>query len=418
MSEEFSFMKETIKDKPFYKKKWVRIAFATVVLAIVFGLISGYIIIKMYHRMQNQQKQEAMQEIEIPKDHPEEKTETDSANTDIPNEPETVIVAAELPLNECSELFSQMRSVADTAEKCLVTVTAVNNDVDWFDESYENKGQSTGMIIGDNGVELLILTNYSIVEECDGINVTFVDGASAAAVIKKYDVTTDFVIISVNLSEISGDTKAEIAKGTLGNSIKLKAGTPVMAIGRADGTAGSMKVGTLTSVGHKQSVTDAEYTILVSDMMKSTGSAGVLIDLNGQVVGIIQNQHPISNLENVITAYGISDVKSLLEHLSNSQDIAYLGVKGVTVTNDALRSGVPSGVYITEVAMDSPAMKGGIQSGDVLQAINGQKITQMSELTSVLERLSNHQNISLEGRRLTKDGYKKINYQTSLSVLE
>ena len=120
----------------------------------------------------------------------------------------------------------------------------------------------------------------------------------------------------------------------------------------------------------------------------------------------------------MITAYGISDVKSLLEHLSNSQDIAYLGVKGVTVTNDALRSGVPSGVYITEVAMDSPAMKGGIQSGDVLQAINGQKITQMSELTSVLERLSNHQNISLEGRRLTKDGYKKINYQTSLSVLE
>ena len=191
-----------------------------------------------------------------------------------------------------------------------------------------------------------------------------------------------------------------------------------MAIGRADGTAESMKIGTLTSVGYKQSVTDAEYTILVSDMMKNAASVGVLIDLNGLIVGIIQNQYEIQNQGSVITAYGISDVKSLLEHLSNSQDIAYLGVKGVTVTNDALRSGVPSGVYITEVAMDSPAMKGGIQSGDVLQAINGQKITQMSELTSVLERLSNHQNISLEGRRLTKDGYKKINYQTSLSVLE
>ena len=418
MSEEFSFMKETIKDKPFYKKKWVRIAFATVVLAVVFGLISGCIIIKMYHRMQDQQKQEAMQEIEIPKDHPEEVTETDSASTDIPDEPEPVIVEAELTLEEYSDLFSQMRSVADAVEKCLVTVTAVNNDVDWFDESYENKGQSTGMIVGDNGVELLILTNYSVVEECDGINVSFIDGTSAAAVVKKYDITTDFVIISVNLSDISSETKAEIAKGTLGNSMRLKAGTPVMAIGRADGTAESMKIGTLTSVGHKQSVTDAEYTILVSDMMKNAGSAGVLIDLNGLIVGIIQNQYEIQNQGSVITAYGISDVKSLLEHLSNSQDIAYLGVKGVTVTNDALRSGVPSGVYITEVAMDSPAMKGGIQSGDVLQAINGQKITQMSELTSVLERLSNHQNISLEGRRLTKDGYKKINYQTSLSVLE
>ena len=73
---------------------------------------------------------------------------------------------------------------------------------------------------------------------------------------------------------------------------------------------------------------------------------------------------------------------------------------------------------MTDVVMDSPAMLGGIQSGDVLQAINGQKVTQMSELTAVLERLSNRQNISLEGRRLTKDGYKKINYTTSLSVLE
>ena len=200
--------------------------------------------------------------------------------------------------------------------------------------------------------------------------------------------------------------------------MRLKAGTPVIALGQADGNAGSMMVGTVTSVNYKQSVTDAEYTILVTDMLRNTGSAGVLIDLDGKIIGILQQQHLSSSMEHVIAAYGISDVKSLLEHLSNSQDIAYLGIKGVTVTNDALKSGVPSGVYVTEVAIDSPAMKGGIQSGDVIQAINGQKITQMSELTSVLERLSNHQNISLEGRRLTKDGYKKLNYQTSLSVLE
>ena len=418
MSEEFSFMKETIKDKPFYKKKWVRIAFATVMLAVVFGLISGCIFVKMYHRMQKQQKEEAMQEIESPQDHPEELVEADQAAVGGVDEPETVIVEAELTLEEYRELFAQMRKVASKAEKCLVTVTAVSNDVDWFDESYENKGQSAGMIIGDNGVELLVLTNYSVVEASDGINVTFVDNTSASAVIKKYDVTTDFAVVSVNLSDISDSTKEQIEKGVLGNSMRLKAGTPVIALGQADGNAGSMMVGTVTSVNYKQSVTDAEYTILVTDMLRNTGSAGVLIDLDGQIVGILQQQHLSSSMEHVIAAYGISDVKSLLEHLSNSQDIAYLGIKGVTVTNDALKSGVPSGVYVTEVAIDSPAMKGGIQSGDVIQAINGQKITQMSELTSVLERLSNHQNISLEGRRLTKDGYKKLNYQTSLSVLE
>lgn len=419
MNEEFSFMKEKIKDKPFYKKKWVQMIGATVVIAVIFGIVASFVFTKMHGWLEEKQEQEARQEIEIPKDQPEEvQPEAESQDTVPEGEPETVIVEAELTLEEYSDLYSQMRKVADNASKALTTVTAVNNDVDWFNVAYENRGQATGMIIGDNGVELLVLTAYSIVEECDGINVNFTDGTTAAAVLKKYDVTTDLAVISVNLSDITDNTKAQISKATLGNSMRLEAGTPVIALGRADGSADSMKIGTLTSTENKQSVVDAEYTVLVTDMLKNEGSDGVLINLKGEVVGIIQEQHLAVNMENVISAYAISDIKSLLEHLSNSQDIAYLGIKGVTVTQEALRNGIPSGVYVTDVVMDSPAMLGGIQSGDVLQAINGQKVTQMSELTSVLERLSNRQNISLEGRRLTRDGYKKINYVTSLSVLE
>ena len=419
MNEEFSFMKEKIKDKPFYKKKWVQILSATVVLAILFGLVSSFVFTKMYDWLQKKQEQQAMQEIEIPKDQPEDvQQEADNAESATEDEPEQVIVEAELTLDEYKDLHAQMQAVAKTASKSLVTVTAVNNDVDWFNEAYENSGQYAGMIIDDNGVELLVLTKYSAVESSDGINVTFVDDTVAGAVVKKYDITTDLAVISVNLSDISDNTKAQIIKATLGNSMRLEAGTPVIALGRADGSADSMKSGTLTSTHNKQSVVDAEYTILVTDMLKNTGSDGVLINLKGEVVGIIQEKHLASNMQNVISAYAISDIKSLLEHLSNSQDIAYLGIKGVTVTPEALRSGVPSGVYVTDVVMDSPAMLGGVQSGDVLQAINGQKVTEMSELTAVLERLSNRKNISLEGRRLTKDGYKKINYMTSLSVLE
>lgn len=419
MKEDFSFMKESIKDKPFYKKKWVRILCGTVALAVIFGAVSGSIFMKIQNHMKEKQELEAMQEIEIPKDRPEEiPLSEEVSQAEEQTEPEKVFVEAELTLKEYGSLFSQMQKVAEETSKALVTVTAVSNDVDWFNEAYENRGQSTGMIIGDNGVELLILTKYSIVEECDGINVTFTDDTSASAVLKRYDITTGLAVISVNLSDISADTKSQITKAALGNSMRLKAGTPVIALGQADGSTESMKIGTLTSVKNKQSVVDAEYTILVTDMMKNEGSNGVLINLNGQIVGIIQEQHLASNMKDVISAYAISDIKSLLEHLSNNQDIVYLGIKGVTVTSDALRTGVPSGVYVTEVKMDSPAMKGGIQTGDVIQAINGQKITQMSELTAVLERLSNRQNISLEGRRLTKDGYKKLNYQTSLSVLE
>ena len=419
MNEEFSFMNEKIKDKPFYKKKWVKILAATVALAVIFGLISSAVFSKVSDWIENKKEQEAMTDIKIPQDTVEESVAPEVTDSETePSISETIVVDPQITVEDYMVLYANFRGLAKDVQKSLVTVTALNNDVDWFNEEYQNRGQCSGMIIGDNGVELLVLTKYSNIESCDGINVTFVDDTIVNAVLKKYDVTTNLAVISVNLSDISENTKAKIVKATLGNSIRLEAGTPVLAIGRADGSEDSMKVGTLTSTHNKQSVVDAEYTILVTDMMKNAGADGILINLNGEVIGIMQEQHLSSNMENVLTAYGISDIKSLLEHLSNNQDIAYLGIKGVSVTNEALKSGVPRGVYVTEVQIDSPAMKGGIQSGDVIQAINGQKVLSMSELSDVLSRLSNRQNITLEVRRLTRDGYKKTNYQTSLSVLE
>ena len=419
MNEEFSFMNEKIKDKPFYKKKWVKILAATVALAVIFGLISSAVFSKVSDWIENKKEQEAMTDIKIPQDTVEESVAPEVTDSETePSISETIVVDPQITVEDYMVLYANFRGLAKDVQKSLVTVTALNNDVDWFNEEYQNRGQCSGMIIGDNGVELLVLTKYSNIESCDGINVTFVDDTIVNAVLKKYDVTTNLAVISINLSDISENTKAKIVKATLGNSIRLEAGTPVLAIGRADGSEESMKVGTLTSTHNKQSVVDAEYTILVTDMMKNAGADGILINLNGEVIGIMQEQHLSSNMENVLTAYGISDIKSLLEHLSNNQDIAYLGIKGVSVTNEALKSGVPSGVYVTEVQIDSPAMKGGIQSGDVIQAINGQKVLSMSELSDVLCRLSNRQNITLEVRRLTRDGYKKTNYQTSLSVLE
>lgn len=419
MNEEFSFMNEKIKTKPFYKKKWVRIVLMTLVLAIVFGAVSSFVFIKVGSWIENKQDKKAMTEIDIPQDQEREEEVEEPAVTPVTKtEPETIVVDSQMTLEDYSILYAGMRDLVRNTRKFLVTVTAVRNDVDWFNEEYENRGQFTGMIIGDNSVELLVLTKYTTIASCDGINISFVDGTSVKAVVKKYDVTTDLAVLSVNLSDITDHTKARISMATLGNSMRLEAGTPAIAVGRADGNVESMKVGTVTSIHSAQDIVDAEYNILVTDMLKHTVEDGVLINLNGEVIGIIQEKHESSSMQGVLTAYSISDIKSLLEHLSNNQDLAYLGIKGVTVTEEAKRQGVPSGVYVTEVEMDSPAMLGGVQIGDVLQAINGQRIDSMQELSNVLSMLSNRQNITLEGQRFARDGYKKTNYQTSLSVLE
>lgn len=419
MSQEFSFLNEKIKNKPFYKRKWVKITAAVVGAAVLFGVISGMVFMKMCSWMEKQQKEQAIQDIEIPED-----TQEDLQNPELtepaPSEPltEPVVIEQELTLEDYGQLFEEFQDLAEEVRKGIVMVTALHSDIDWFQEDYQSRGQTSGMIIGDNGVELLILTQYDVVKQCDGIRVTFVDDTDVSAVLKKYDITTGFAVLSVNLSDISEKTNEEITKAVLGNSVRLEAGTPVMAVGLADGSEEFMKLGALTVADHSQSMIDAEYTMLITDMVKNVGTNGVLVNLKGEVIGVIREPDSTSPTQNVLFAYGISDIKNLIEHLSNNQDITYFGIKGIAVTEEAKKTGVPEGIYVTEVQMDSPAMLGGIQSGDVISSINGQEVSSMKEFSKVLQRLSNKQNISLEGQRITKDGYKKISYQTSLSVLE
>ena len=159
MHEDFSFMKEKIKDKPFYKKRWVQITFATVILAVLFGTIGGFAFAKVHGWLEKKQEQEAMTNIQIPEDLSEETTSGESVGNET-TKPETIMVENLFTLEDYGVLYAQLRGIANEAKKAIVTVTAVSNDVDWFNEAYENLGQSAGMIIGDNGVELLVLTEY------------------------------------------------------------------------------------------------------------------------------------------------------------------------------------------------------------------------------------------------------------------
>jgi S1-C subfamily serine protease len=418
MNEEFSFMNEKIKEKPFYKKKWVTLLASTVALAVVFGAVAGGVFVKVSSKLKEKQTQAQMEEIQIPKEHPEvtetpSPTVTEEAAEEIP-----VPVVAELTLENYEKLMKEVQLLSKETQKAMVTITARNNDVDWFNQAYENSGQSCGMIIGDNSVELLILTKYKAVRESDGIEVTFADRKSVGAAIKKYDVTTGFAIISVNLSDLSESTRSAIKNAELGSSFGLSAGDAVVALGNGENGEFFLELGCLNEIQKNQSIVDGEYTLLSTNMIKKEGIEGVLINLKGQIVGVLSEEKTGQSKVYGITAYGISDLKNLIEHLSNNQDVTYLGIRGVSVTTEAKIEGIPSGVYVTNVEMDSPAMLGGIQSGDILQKINGQNVSTMKDVSGILQKLSDKQNITLEGKRLTKDGYKEIHYETTLSVLE
>lgn len=417
--QEFSFVKEKIKKQPFYQNKTLRRAGLQILFSIFCGMIACFVFVLAHPWMEQTFGKQEMTEITIPQEEEpdtESETEEEQGNS---QDPVVITEPQELEAEDYAVLYSKLKKVADTANRSLVTVTASSSDTDWFNETYESRRQISGLLVGNNGVEILILVPWSQVDGADRLQATFVDGTSLDAVLKNYDKVTDLAVLSVNLADIAEDTLGDIRIADLGSSRSLKAGEPVIAVGSPAGIAGSVKYGNLVAAGYKESVIDGSYGLLITDMESSREGSGVLLNLSGQVIGLIEDAYLHSANENALTAYAISDMKEIIEHLSNSQDLVYMGIHGSDVTEStAALHDIPEGVYVARVEPDSPAMNSGIQAGDVITGINGREISSLSQIQEMLLKFSREQVIRVVVMRQGKDGYKEIECSVTVDVMQ
>ena len=357
--QEFSFVKEKIKKQPFYQNKTLRRAALQLIFSVVCGAVACFVFVIVHPWMERTFGEQEMTEITIPQEE-EEETVTEPQEETEDEEPVVITEPRELEVEDYADLYTKLKEVADTAGKSLVTVTASSSGTDWFNETYESRRELSGLLVGNNGVELLILAPYSQVEGADTLQAAFADGSTLAAVLKNYDSVTDLAVLSVNLADVEEDTLESIRMAELGSSKSLKAGEPVIAVGSPAGIAGSVKYGNLVASGYKVSVIDGEYNLLITDMERSEKGSGVLLNLSGQVIGLLEDSYLNSSNEGALTAYAISDMKDIIEHLSNSQDLVYMGIHGTDVTEEISEAqGIPAGVYVTGMEADSPAMNSG-----------------------------------------------------------
>lgn len=416
--QEFSFVKEKIKKQPFYQNKTLRRAALQLIFSVVCGAVACFVFVIVHPWMERTFGEQEMTEITIPQEE-EEETVTEPQEETEDEEPVVITEPRELEVEDYADLYTKLKEVADTAGKSLVTVTASSSGTDWFNETYESRRELSGLLVGNNGVELLILAPYSQVEGADTLQAAFADGSTLAAVLKNYDSVTDLAVLSVNLADVEEDTLESIRMAELGSSKSLKAGEPVIAVGSPAGIAGSVKYGNLVASGYKVSVIDGEYNLLITDMERSEKGSGVLLNLSGQVIGLLEDSYLNSSNEGALTAYAISDMKDIIEHLSNSQDLVYMGIHGTDVTEEISEAqGVPAGVYVTGMEADSPAMNSGIQAGDIITEINGKTITSLSQIREMLLKFSREQVIQVVVMRQGKDGYKEIECSVTLNVLQ
>lgn len=418
--QDFAFIKEKIKDKPINKKRMLIHMGYDILCAIVFGAVACLVFVCLKPHIEEEMQSKKNQTITIPKDEQLQVEEENPDETDQqPQEPDTVYVQEELGVEGYQNLQKELYAIGKQANKSVVTVTGVTSGTDWFNTPYESQNQAAGIIIANNGQELLILTEKKVIADAQSMSITFSDDETVPATLKKYDGNTGIAVIGVALTDISEDTMNRITVATLGNSFVLSQGTVVIAIGNPLGANYSILCGTITSVQNKVTTIDNNYTIFTTDMVGSENGSGVLVNLSGEIVGLVLKDYSNQGDRNTITALSVSELKQVIEDLSNNKDIPYLGLRISTVTEDISdRYSIPEGVYVKTVEMDSPAMAAGIQEADVIVKMNGEEITSVEQYNQLLMGLNPGNEVKITVKRQGAEEYVNLECSAAVGVLQ
>ncbi len=440
------FLIEKIKERPVNKKKLLRRTMITAAMAVIFGLVAclTFLVLEpvisnwLYPEEEPQivvfpEDQEEMSPEEMLADNMQQESQNQQNSQTTPAEEQSQNVTLEwdqiqkilsgvvLDMDNYKQLHNSLTQYISELKQYMVTVTGVTSNVDWLNNVQESENQASGVIIYNNGREVLILVDYAPLQNAESLSLSFYNGFQAQAFVKGIDSTTNLAVLSVELADLDADfVKNGLKIASLGSSnVQGVVGLPVIALGRPMGTNGSLGTGMITSVTSQWSQADTSYKLLQTDITGSQNAGGVLFNLEGQVVGIITNEKGSSDMSNMITAYGITELKKRIEKISNGEKIVYLGISGVEVTKEAHEElGVPFGAYIKEVEMDSPAMLAGIQQGDILVTIGDRNVLSFSEYTSALMQMQVGDTVELSVMRQVQDEYKEMNFSVELGEVE
>lgn len=319
--------------------------------------------------------------------------------------------------------------VSDVVQKVMpsivsITSMSVEEVQSFFGGTYQKQsaGAGTGIIIGENDSELLIVTNNHVVEGSDTLTVSFDDETSVEANIKGTDSAYDVAVIAVPLKSLSKETLGAISTATLGNSEELKVGEPAIAIGNALGYGQSVTTGVISALDRSVATTDARtgrkkessVNLIQTDAAINEGnSGGALVNVNGEVIGINSAKLIGDSVEGIGYAIPISDVSGLIQGLMNQEtkekvneaDRGMIGITGISVSSAfSAQIDVPAGVYVTAVTPGGGAEKAGMTKGCIITAINGSSVDSMDALQEQLEYYAKGETVALTIRIPQTDG--------------
>lgn len=298
--------------------------------------------------------------------------------------------------------------VSDIVEQAMPTVVAItstavyqsnNYGYGWFfrggPQTYEVPSSGSGIIIGENDKELLIVTNNHVVEDSTSLKVAFIDSEVVDAAIKGTDAETDLAVIAVPLEQLKDDTKSKIKVARLGNSDELKVGQGVIAIGNALGYGQSVTVGYVSALNREVRVSNTSTReLLQTDAAINPGnSGGALLNMKGEVIGINAAKYSSTEVEGIGYAIPISKAEDIMNQLMNRKTMnpveearrGYLGIQGTSVDEESAAAfGMPRGVYVYKILEEGAAAQSDLREKDIITKVDGQSVRNMTDLQELL----------------------------------
>ena len=406
----------------------------SIVSGIVFGLFAGLGVYVVYEQMDDLASQMEDMQAGVGKTQSAESASQSSESSGIEPKSRDIDIegtneVTQIPQMEpqtVTAVVTDVTEVVKTAMPCVVSITNLYSGTDWYGETTQEEASGSGIIVGETDDELLIVTNYHVIEGCDELSVQFIDDHEVLAYVKGTDSSNDLAVITVFLDDIEESTRGQIAIATLGDSDALQVGEPAIAIGNSLGYGQSVTTGVISALNREVVIDDNTSYLIQTDAAINPGnSGGALLNVKGEVIGINSNKIANYVIEGMGYAIPITTAKPVIEELMQHEtkrkvsdnERSFLGISGTDVTSDVSATyDMPKGVYVAQVLENSAAESAGILKGDIIVAFEGETITTMSQLQGVLEYYAAGSTVDVTVMRQSTGNYEEKTFSVTLGA--
>ena len=395
--------------KPHKKNSFMRSAALVTAAAVVFGAVAGGTMFGVNRGA----------ELLFPS-----QTQTQGALAQTP----TVQAASQTSTQNNGTVIEDVSPIVDAVMPSVVAITntMLYKGNSWFGQSqtYEVPSSGSGIIVGENESELLVVTNNHVIEDATSLSVTFIDQSTVDAAIKGTDSESDLAVIAIPLDKISADTKAQIKAASLGDSDALKMGQGVITIGNALGLGQSVTVGHVSALNREITVDNVKKNVIQTDAAINPGnSGGALLNAQGEVIGINEAKYASAQVEGVGYAIPISNVKSIIDDLKTrttkvevaEAEQGYLGIQIQNIDSSmAQLYGMPEGVYVYKITEDSAASESDLHEKDIITKLDGETVRTNADLSNLLTYYKAGTTVTLTVQSLQDGAYVERQVQVTL----